>query len=209
MKVFQKRPNDMGMLVVVGGPGGSGASTIARMLAKKYGLHYVYGGLLMREYAKKAGFGSVEEFLEDISNSDDQFKYDRIIDEKLLKLSYQPDVLIDSKAFAGLATKRRIPCTVKIWLTCDIETRVKRTLHKTGAFDLKKDLTKDDPLYRITMEKLMKRQENDRNRYMKLYGIDFDNPKLYNDIVFDSSNFDVHRTFSLLVRRIEEGGYFK
>src|SRR5690606_37763555 len=129
----QKRPKDMGKLIVVGGPGGSGASTIARLLAKKYGLHYVYGGLLMREYAQKAGFNGVEEFLEAISGSDDQFKYDRIIDEKVLKLSYQPDVLIDSKVFAGLATLRQIPCTVKVWLTCDIETRVRRTLHKTGT----------------------------------------------------------------------------
>lgn len=209
MKVFQKRPIDMGKLVVVGGPGGSGASTIARMLAKKYSLHYVYGGLLMRQFAKDAGFENVEEFLEKNSNSDEQFKYDKIIDEKLLRMSYQPDVLIDSKVFAGLTTKRRIPCTVKIWVTCDLDTRIRRTLHKEGKVDLKVELSTEDALYKDTMGRLVKRQENDRGRYTKLYGIDFDRPDMYNDIVFDSSKFDVHRTFSLLVKRIEEGGYFR
>lgn len=209
MKVFEKRPQDMGMLIVVGGPGGTGSSTIARMLAVKYGLHYIYGGQFMRNIAKEKGFNSVEDFLESLESAPDKYHYDRIIDEKLLRMSYKPNVLIDSKVFAALATANRIPCTIKIWLTSDVETRVRRTLNKQGKIDLKADLPKNDPMYRETMEDLMKRYSNDKNRYQKLYGVDYDNPKVYNDIVIDSSRLGVHQTFNLIVRKIEDGGYIK
>lgn len=209
MKVFEKRPKDMGKLVVVGGPGGTGSSTIARMLAIKYGLHYIYGGQFMRNIAKEKGFDLVEDFLQSLQNAPDKYQYDRIIDEKLLKMSYRPNVLIDSKVFAALATVNRIPCTLRIWLTSDVQTRVRRTLHKNKKVDLNVKLEKTDALYRKTMEDLMKRYSNDKNRYQKLYGVDYDNPKVYNDIVIDSTSLDAHQTFNLIVRKIEDGGYFK
>jgi cytidylate kinase len=209
MKVFEKRPKDMGKLFVVGGPGGTGSSTIARMLAVRYGLHYIYGGQFMRNIAKEKGFASVEDFLQSLEGSSDRYQYDRMIDEKLLKMSYKPNVLIDSKVFAALATVNRIPCTVRVWLTSDVETRVRRTLNKMRKLDLKNSLEKTDPLYRETMEDLMKRYSNDKNRYQKLYGVDYDKPNVYNDIVIDSSKLDAHQTFNLIIKKIEDGGYLE
>jgi cytidylate kinase len=118
-------------------------------------------------------------------------------------------VLIDSKVFAALATVNRIPCTVRVWLTSDVETRVRRTLNKMRKLDLKNSLEKTDPLYREAMEDLMKRYSNDKNRYQKLYGVDYDKPSVYNDIVIDSSKLDAHQTFNLIIKKIEDGGYLE
>ncbi len=212
MKIFDKRPKDLGHLFVVGGPGGSGSSTIAKLLARKYSLNYVYGGLLMRSIAKSKGYTTPEQlddFLLSLENSNDRFMYDKIIDKKILKLSYQPNVLIDSKIFAAIATKNRIACTVKIWLSASIETRVKRTLHKSGKYDLKSELDKNSSIYKETLTDLMRRHSADMNRYQKLYGVEYDSPKLYNDIVVDSSKIDANQTYNLILKMIDDGGYIK
>ena len=62
MTDFHTRSKELGHLVVVGGPGGSGASTIARKLADYFSLNYVYGGRLMRELAEKHGFKNINDF---------------------------------------------------------------------------------------------------------------------------------------------------
>lgn len=209
MKVFTERPKDMGKLIVVGGPGGSGSSTIARLLAAKYGMSYVYGGRFMRAIAKKLGFATYNDFLNSIKDEKDWYKYDKEVDKKVLRMSYYPNVLVDSKVFAAIATKNRIPTTVKIWLDADVETRVKRTLHKTGKYDINKKLDKNSKLYSETRDNLMKRYSQDKSRYQKLYSVDYDHPDKYNDVVLDTSKLDAKQTLSLIVRRIEDGGYVK
>jgi len=203
MKVVFPRPKNLGYLFVVGGPGGSGASTIAKMLARKYELRYVYGGGLMRRLAKKYCYESLDDFL-DMIDRDDQYRYDKEIDGRLIRVSYQPNVLIDSKVFAALATKYQIPCTVSIWLNSDIEVRTKRSIEKKGI-----NVVEEGEEYERIKNDLMARYANDMERYMILYGVDYDKPKLYNDIVVDSSRLSAMQTFNIIVKAIEDGKYLK
>lgn len=195
MHNFNTRSKDLGILMIVGGPGGSGASTIAGMLARHFSLNYVYGGKVMRSLAKGYGFKNINEFF-----NSDVFKensFDFLIDQKLFQKSLKKDVLIDSKVFAALATKNDIACTVKIWLDAHIDVRSKRTVGKK-----KGDVCFDD-----VRENLKKRFENDRKRFLDLYGIDFENQEKYNDIVIDSSKQSEQETFNLVLELIEQGGY--
>lgn len=209
MKVYDKRPKDIGMLFVVGGPGGSGSSTIAKLLAREYGLHYVYGGQFMRNIAHNIGFKTVEEFLDSLKSERERYVYDKAVDKKMIRMSYQPDVLIDSKVFAALSTSYKLPTTVKIWLDCSIYTRVRRTLHKKNIVDLSKKLSKSSDIYIEMRDMLMKRYSNDKNRYRRLYAIDYDHPDKYNDIIIDTANLNAHQTLNLVVRRIKDGEYTK
>jgi cytidylate kinase len=207
MKVIDKRPKDMGHLFVVGGPGGSGSSTIAKMLTREFGLHYVYGGQYMRNISKNLGYESIEEFLKSLKSERQRYVYDKAVDKRMIRMSYYPDVLVDSKIFSALATNYKIPTTVKIWLDASIYARVRRTLHKKKILDLSEPLSKSDPLYIDTRDKLMKRFSNDKNRYRRLYAIDYNQPKKYNDIVLDTSNLDAKQTLNLVIKRIKDGKY--
>lgn len=196
----------MGMLVVVGGPGGSGSSTIARTLATRFGLHYVYGGEFMRDYARQYGYGDdVSKFLNSDVALDILDELDDVIDKKLVVASRWRDVLIDSKSFAALATFMQIPCSVKIWLDASIEVRVKRTLHKQGALDLHSKLPKHTHMYRKVEEQLLKRYEIDKARFKEQYGIDYDKQEKYNDIIIDTSVYDAGQTLNLILERWENG----
>lgn len=206
---FKKRPKDMGYLFVVGGPGGSGSSTIAKLLARHFGLHYVYGGALMREYVQKYGYDDLSKFLQSDDFANTKGELDQIVDWKILKASNWNDVLIDSKVFAGIATNLQISCTVKLWLNCSLHTRVRRTLHKDRKIDLSKKLPRYSEIYKITQIKLRDRYYQDKYRYKKLYGIEYDKPEKYNDIVLDTSHLNEGATMQLILDRIERGGYLE
>ncbi len=191
-----KRSEELGLLIVVGGPGGSGASTIARKLSQHFSLKYIYGGQLMRNLAKQKGFDDLAGFLSSELFKNNHADFDFLIDEKLFEKSFSRNVLIDSKVFAALATKHEIPCTVKIWLKADFDVRVKRTFSKGDAGDYEK-VTSD----------LKSRYRKDKERFLKLYGIEFENPEKYNDIVINSSAQKSQETFDLILKLIREGEY--
>lgn len=199
-----KRDKELGILMVVGGPGNSGVSTIARALARHYSLAYVYAGLFMRNLAKTEGFNSVEDFLKYIDENDMQSKYDYEIDSKIIQMSFSKNTLVDSKVFAALSANYEISCTVKIWVDCDIDVRVKRSFEKEG-----KDYVEGSFEYIDRKNKLVERYNLDKKRLSGLYGIDYSSPKKYNDIVVDSSRLDVKNTFELIIKKVKDGGYIK
>ncbi len=206
---IQKRPKDLGILMVVGGPGGSGSSTIAKMLSRNFMLHYVYGGSFMRKYAEEFGYSSISEFLKSEDFEHNKAELDKIIDSKLLRVCGWKDVLIDSKTFAAIATNLQIACTVKIWLECNLHVRVRRTLHKEKKVDLSKNLPVYSEIYKLTEIKLRDRYFQDKERYKKLYGIDYDRPTKYNDIVLDTSVYNEGQTMQLILEKIKDGKYLE
>ncbi len=200
----KERAKNLGYLFVVGGPGGSGASTIARMLADHFALKRVYGGKMFRSLLKKAGY---EESDDAYSKKNEKLlkKLDKQVDALLMSEIQNPNVLIESKNFAALVTKKRIPCTVKIWITASLNVRAQRTLLKQGIKPGLKSFHK----YLEARNNLKNRYKIDAMRYSSLYGINYDKPEEYNDIVIDSSNLNEKETFDLILKYIKDGGYIK
>lgn len=190
------------ILLVVGGPGGSGSSTISEMLAKHFSIPRIYAGDLFREKAKEEDFESFEEFLQEISEGGNSL--DLEIDNLLLEYSKIGNILIESKIFGALAKVRNIPCTATIWLDCEIQKRVDRQISKEGITGIAK-IWKRFAIRR----KLEKRYRIDKEKYQRLYKIRYDRPSDYYDIVLDTSNLDEVETFKLILKKLEDGRYIK
>lgn len=184
------------MLFVVGGYGGSGATTIAKMLARHFNLNRIYAGGLMRDIARSNGYDKYEDFLRNTPDSQLK-KFDEMVDKKMIKYSYLPNILIDSKIFAAIATKYRLPCTVKIWLSCDIETRARRKSKKANLE------------FESVINDLKERYGSDKQRFEQLYNIDYSNPKKYNDIVIDTSKLNEYQTLNIILKLIKDGEYIR
>jgi len=198
------RSKDLGYLFVVGGPGGSGSSTIAKMLAEHFSLKRIYGGNLFRKLLEEKGyldndrayFQENEKLLMDL---------DKEVDAILYKECENPNVLIESKNFAALAKKHEIPCTVRIWIDANLHVRTLRAMSKYGiSFDWKTIIT-----YLRMRFDLVKRYNIDYRRYYDIQGINYSNPTEYNDIVIDSSHMNEKETFDLILKYIQDGGYIK
>jgi len=196
--------NMKNLLFVVGGPGSSGSSTIAKMLAEYFNVERVYSGAVFREVVASQGYKTLDDFY--IANKDNKekfFEIDRKVDSFMLERAKEGNALMDSKAFAGLATINGISCTAKIWLEANIDTRIKRFLGKQeNLTPLKKVF-----LYIKTFFDLTRRRKADGKRFKELYGIEYGNPELYNDIVLDTSDIGVKETFDLILSKLKDGEY--
>jgi cytidylate kinase len=192
------------IVLVIGGPGKSGSTTIAKMLSEYFQVEMVSGGSLFRSEAKRNGFNSVTEYLSQMSTSE-IMEYDRFVDNKLKEYARRGNVLIESKVFAGIATKEDIDCSAKIWLNADIKIRVKRSVGKENIHNpIKRFLRKLE-----IKKNLIKRYNVDKSRYGELYGIEYDSPEKYNDLVIDNSGQTPEETFNLIINFLENAGIKK
>jgi predicted cytidylate kinase len=192
------------IVLVIGGPGKSGSTTIAKMLARHFDLERIYGGSLVRKEAVNKGYDSLDDYLQD-NKLEGIKKFDKLVDRKLRRVAREGNVIIESKIFAAIATKEDILCSAKIWLDADIDVRVQRALEKEGV---------NNPIAkwirRIQIKKdLISRYKIDRERYEVLYDIDYESPKKYNDLVIDNSDQSVDQTFSLIMNFLQNAGITK
>jgi cytidylate kinase len=192
------------IVLVIGGPGKSGSSTIGKMLSEYYNIQRIYGGQFFREEAKKDGFASVNDFLEEMPKVEIE-RLDVLVDNKLREYAKKGSVLIESKTFAGIATNEDIPCSAKIWLDAKLDVRAQRAVDKKNInFPIIKSVKK----YKIKRD-LVLRYKIDKERYKKLYDIDYDKPDKYNDLVIDNSNQTPKETFNLIINYLKDAGIAK
>jgi len=190
------------LLLVVGGPGGSGSSTISQMLSKHFNIPRIYAGDLYRDEAKNEEMESFDEFLQEMSQGGNTL--DLEIDSLLRVYAKKKNILIESKIFGALAKKENIPCTATIWLDADLNTRVKRKLDKEGTKGLRGIIRK----YKIKGE-LTKRYKIDKEKYKRLYDIKYESPALYYDIILDTSKLNEEETFKLILEKLKDGRYIQ
>lgn len=183
--------------VIIGGPGGSGSSTIAKRIAEAFNLKYIYAGQIIRDIAKREGFDSCVDFLKSIDNSKAK-EFDVETDKKLLSYLDIGNYLIDSKLISALADKQKYPNLIKIWITSDISIRTRRALISRENYSQEKAMNanESDPLFVKYMSDLKQRFELDKNRYFEIYSIEYNHPEKYYDLIHDSSNETLEETYS-------------
>jgi len=187
---------DKQIVLVIGGPGKSGSTTIAKMLTAYFRIERVYGGELFRNGLKDLYKNTSIEEMKIL---------DKKVDSKLKEYARKGNILIESKTFAGIATNENIQCSAKIWITADLNTRVKRAVEKESITNplvkwlRRKQIKKD----------LISRYENDKMRYKELYSIDYDHPEKYNDLVIDNSGQTPDQTFNLIINFLKDAGIKK
>ncbi|HLG23734.1 MAG TPA: cytidylate kinase family protein [Candidatus Nanoarchaeia archaeon] len=157
------------MIITVSGKAGSGKSTIAKILAKKLKLRHYSIGDLMREMAKEKKITLLE--LNKIAEKDESIDFE--LDEKLKELGKKSDNFIVD----GRLTAFFIPnADLRIFLDADDKTRATRIL---------KNKRKDEKNLNLadTMKNIQKREESEKIRYLRYYGADYTDKKLYNKII--------------------------
>lgn len=159
------------MILTLNGRGGSGKSTVARILARKLDFKHYSSGDFMRSLAKERGLSLLE--LSKLAESDKSI--DEEIDRRQIKLGEkEDDFVIDARLAAHF-----LPDSVKVFLECDDMTRAKRIL---GA----KRSDEDNPDIDTTITNIRTREASEVKRYRTYYGFDPYDPANY-DLVIDTS----------------------
>lgn len=184
------------IILCISGMAGSGKSTVARRIAKKYNLNYFSGGNALKASASDLGFNpnsrgwwESPDGLSFLKKRSEDFSFDKKVDEKLQEWALQGNVVLDSWAQAWL-----LDIGFKIWLDASTEERARRIAKRNG-------ITYDNAL-----EALKEKDKMTKMIYKKLYGFDLGEDFSPFDVVLDVTHLskdEVFQTVSLLVDRFQ------
>ncbi|MHA1596162.1 MAG: (d)CMP kinase [Candidatus Asgardarchaeia archaeon] len=173
-----------GITIAISGPHGAGKSTLARKVAKHFGLRYVSAGMLFRRMAEKTGM-NLSEFSKYVEEHPD---VDRKIDEMTVEEAKKKNVVLDGRITAWIAKEY---ADLKILLTAPLEVRVRRIADRDGLE------------YSSALSETLVREQSESERFKKLYNINVMDFTLF-DIVINTSKFSEECCERILLDAIED-----
>ena len=138
--------------IAVSGKSGCGNTTVSRLLAEKLGIRLI--NYTFHDMARERGL-SFEELCR-LAEQDSQ--YDRHLDRRQVELASQGSCVLASRLAIWLLEE----ADLRVYLQASAEVRAKRIARREGSS------------WRRTLPDIQARDTRDRNRYLKLYGIDID-----------------------------------
>ncbi|HEX4835207.1 MAG TPA: cytidylate kinase family protein [bacterium] len=166
------------MIVTVSGEIGAGKSTVARALARALRLRYLSAGDVFREEARRRGMSLAA--LGRLAEQDPSI--DKNLDEKQIQAARGGDILVDSRLSGWL-----IDGDIRIWLKAPLPVRASRVASR--------DSVPHDQALRDVQE----REEGERRRYRKTYGIDLVDLSRYH-IIVDTGMWSADDIVDVLLR---------
>jgi predicted cytidylate kinase len=187
------------MIISLQGYAGSGKGTIARMLASRLGYNYYSVGDFRRNKAKELAI-SLEEYNRlgetDTSTDKDADEYQR-------RLGLEEDNFV----IDGRLCFYFIPHSVKIYLTIDPDEAAKRVFNDKSPTRINQQCVSTlDEQKKLNIS----RDEGDKLRYRKHYGIsDFTDPKNYDLVMNTSDDSPPEVKVERIMTFLKEEGYVK
>ena len=176
------------VVVCISGMAGTGKSTVAKKLARKYRLRYYSGGDALKALAKDEGYASSSkgwwespEGLKFLAEREKNLEFDKTVDAKLLEFAQEGNVLLDSWAMPWLLKKG-----FKIWLIASFEKRAERIAER--------DEISFEEALRVLKEKEARTKSIFKAIYGFMLGEDFEPFQL----ILDTNNLDADEVFEIL-----------
>jgi cytidylate kinase len=169
------------MIVTIGGPIGSGKTTVAQAIAEKFGFTHISAGVVFRELAHEKGI-TLEEFSR---LAEENPEYDKELDARQTELAKKAENAVIDGRLSGLI----IDADLKVWLKAPLETRAKRVCEREG-----KELSE-------ALDDVKNRGDSELKRYKEIYDIDLRDLKPY-DIVINTELFSAEEVTSIVEKAI-------
>jgi len=166
------------LIIAISGPHGSGKSTIAKAIAKEFGLRYISAGELFRAMAKERGM-SLVDFTKYVENHP---SIDEEIDKRTVEEAAKGNVVIDAQLGYWFARKYNPLCILVI---ADKGVRAKRVSER-------ENVSIEEALKEIEI-----RDHNEKERFKRLYNVDLWN--IYDfHFVINTSKISKEKTIEIV-----------
>lgn len=176
------------MIILLSGGAGTGKSTVAKAVAKKFKLKHISSGDLMRQIAVKKGFDSEGPgFLKFHEYIKKHPEIDHEVDDLMIKEINKDNCVSDSRLMPYLYKGK----AYKILLKVPDQVAAQRNA-------LREKLTINEAI-----KQLKARNEKNAKRYKKVYGIDINDTSVY-DLVLDTSHFPIKEMNNIVISTIKK-----
>lgn len=155
------------MRIAISGMSGCGNTTTCKLLAEKLG--YPVVNYTFRQMAQERNM----DFWEFSALAETDFSIDRDLDSRMVKMALQEENCVLGSRLAIWNLK---DADLKVYLNVSAEERARRVVNREGG------------TYQQRLEETQNRDNLNRARYLKIYGIDNTNPKGVADLVIDADN---------------------
>jgi len=166
-------------IIAISGKSGCGNSTVSKKVKERLGRELI--NYTFHTMADEMGIPFVQ--LLEMASSDPS--YDRLLDERQVKMAHQADCVIGSR--------------LAIWLVRDAELKV--YLHASSDVRSKRIQQREGGAYDEVLAFTKRRDQVDRERYLSIYGIDNDRFD-FADLVINTERLDADRIADTIVAAI-------
>lgn len=149
------------MIVTVSGLIGSGKTTVAEAIKRKFEFRHISAGMIFREMARERGV-SLEEFTKLAEGNHD---FDRKVDKK------QREMVEGNTVIDGRLSGWMVDADLKIWLKAPLETRARRVAER------------EKKSYEEALRETRQREKSELKRYREVYGIDLQDISSYDVVI--------------------------
>ena len=181
-------------IISFNGQEGSGKSTIAKMVAEELGWKRYYMGQLFRDMAAEKGM-TLPEFRK-VCDVDPAF--DKKVDDYVTKLSREQNRFIIESRTAW----HFIPDSLKIYLQINPAVAAKRIFKALSKEHNRSNEDNNLDTVENIQKSIVKRRNEDSDRYFNLYGIHQDDEKNY-DFVIDTTNLAIEEVFEKVMKFVK------
>jgi cytidylate kinase len=176
------------IVVCISGMAGTGKSTLAKKLARKYKLRYFSGGDALKALAADEGYSvsgrgwwESPEGLSFLKKREKNLNFDKAVDDKLLEYGRRGDVLLDSWTMPWL-----LKTGFKIWLLASLEKRAERVAKR------------DKITVTEALRTLKEKEARTKAIFKKLYGFALGEDFAPFHLVLDTDNMKAEDVFEVL-----------
>ncbi len=177
-------------VVIISGPPGSGTTSVAREIARLFGMDFFSTGDIFRETARKRDIEVVK-----LSKIAEQ-EVDWEVDNKCRQAAMNGNVVIESDIAAWV--NNDLPNVIKIWIDAPLMVRAERVFN-----DAKKRIAEKYQNLAEVAKKIKERRDRDRDRYLERYGCNADDTSIY-DLKIDTEYLTLQEVIDKVAEFLRE-----
>ena len=183
-----KRKAEEPWVICVCGMAGSGKSTLAKRLAEKYRLKYYSGGDALKALAIDEGYKRVDrgwwesrEGMRFLEKRNKDGKFDETVDQRLLELTCQGNVVLDSWTMPWLVRNG-----FKIWLEASARKRAERIARRDGMTE------------KEALKALRNKEKQTKAIYKRIYGFELGKDFKPFSLILGTDSLEAEEVFETL-----------